>query len=103
MTYPPSDPNPTPSFGGSPITGTDWNQLLNLVTGSYTKSGSLTLSPGSNLIIQNGSFVLTNGTIGAIAHYVIISGSAYNTATNNIDFTNNDVGALLNTLEANVP
>ena len=99
--YPPMYPvNPTRLLNDS-----DWNLLLANVTGSQLKSGSLTLSSGSNISLLSGSII----PFGSTFHYVVISGSAsptysaINGATNNIDSNGNDLGVLFGVLETNVP
>jgi hypothetical protein len=108
MSYPPFDPNPTPSLGGSPITGTDYNQLLNLVVSGSTKSGSLTLSQGSSIILQSGSINANSffGNLNGIPilspynYLVFYSGSylAVDMANNKIISSHpNDLAVVLNT------
>jgi hypothetical protein len=61
---------------GSPLTFTELDDNFAYFTGSYTTSGSLTVSPGNNIIVQSGSVIITGS--------ITISGSSIT------DFGNQD-------------
>jgi hypothetical protein len=98
--------------GSRPIQVSDWNNVVDNLTGSQTKLGTLTLISGSNLILQSGSII----PFALPASYIIFSGSipsligpyyVINGLTNNIDYfgsslagSNNPVQLAINKLNS---